>query len=343
MAREQTVGEKLKPIIYRWLPWMLLGVVLLPAVATVAVGIVMLALWEESGDIAFGVLTIVFSFFALTGAITTIVLIARQNRLALLQTEFIAKVSHELRTPMSSIRMYVDTLRLGRFRTAEERDSCYLALQRETRRLAALVEKLLDFRAHTLARTQAPNVTLVDPRELAQAVVERISPQAEERLSLVVEPALPHCEVNRDDAVDALSNLVKNGLTHGGPEGQVVLTVRSDAQGVAFHVRDTGPGLTKKEQKRVFRRFYRTSITAQSGVPGFGLGLSIVADFARSHGGRVSVRSNPGQGSTFTIWLPAANPPPASASEPPSSSPHSAPAPQRSPQRKNEEQEDEPQ
>lgn len=300
----------LKPTIYRWLPWLLLGAVLLPAVATASVGIVILALWEGAGDIALGVLTICFSVFALAGAGTTISLLIRQNRLAELQTEFIANVSHELRTPLSSIRMYVETLRMGRVRTEQERRSCLEALDRESSRLTALVEKLLEFRHHSLkhhsVRLHGCEGEPVYPKELAAEVLEDLPPARKDRVSLVVEPALPCVLVDTEEAREALTNLISNAVTHGGDDGQVVMTVRSDAEGVAFHVRDTGPGISKREQKKIFKRFYRAKGTSESGVSGFGLGLAIVADFAKKHSGHATVRSTPGLGSTFTVWLPAA-------------------------------------
>ncbi|MDY0003435.1 MAG: ATP-binding protein, partial [Polyangia bacterium] len=108
-----------------------------------------------------------------------------------------------------------------------------------------------------------------------------------------------------DGFVKALSNLIQNGLTHGGDSGPVVVTARADRDGVAVSVRDSGRGLSAKEQMRVFKRFYRGKSTTEGQVPGFGLGLSIVQRFAEDQGGKVSVVSGPGQGAIFTIWLPA--------------------------------------
>ena len=103
---------QLKPTIYRSIPWVLFGVVLMPAVATFAVGIVLLAIGSLPSSIALGVLTVVFAVSTLTGGFITLGLLLHQNKLVRLQTEFIAHVSHELRTPLASIRMYVETLAL---------------------------------------------------------------------------------------------------------------------------------------------------------------------------------------------------------------------------------------
>jgi two-component system OmpR family sensor kinase len=112
--------------------------------------------------------------------------------------------------------------------------------------------------------------------------------------------------VSRDGFREALSNLIENALTHGGAAGPVVVSARVQAGGVAVSVRDSGPGISDKDQKKIFSRFYRAQSTTESKVAGFGLGLSIVGRFARDHGGQVDVESAPGQGAVFTLWLPAA-------------------------------------
>lgn len=298
-----------KPIIYKGLPWLILGSVIVPALATATVGILMLAFWDGGRDIAFGILTICFAVFMVAGAGITLHLLFRQNKLAVLQASFMSNVSHELRTPLSSIRMFTETLKLGRVNSEEERQKCLDALEMETQHLSFLVERLLDFRKQTGAKG-GEDRECVSPEELMRAVVDSYSPMAKNRLQFLAEPELPSINVNQDEAFDALSNLVKNALSHGG-DGIVVVTVRSDAEGVAFHVRDTGPGIDAKEQKNIFKRFYRanereTSLKERE-VSGFGLGLAIVKSFVHSHDGTVSLKSVMGRGTTFTIWLPASD------------------------------------
>lgn len=293
-----------KPIIYKGLPWLVLGSVILPALATTAVGILILVFWDGAEDIALGVLTLCFAAFMLAGAATTLHLLFRQNKLTRLQTGFIANVSHELRTPMASIRMYTETLKLDRARTREQRQECLEALEKETKRLEVLVERLLDFRHQSIKMGATPR-DCVSPGDLVEAVVDALPPLERERVELLMEPKLPPVCVNQEEAFDAFLNLAMNALTHGG-DGVVVVTVRSDAEGVAFHVRDTGPGISRREQRRVFKRFYRGEAGQdEKKTPGFGLGLAIVRRFAEAHAGTVSVKSAQGRGATFTIWLPA--------------------------------------
>jgi two-component system phosphate regulon sensor histidine kinase PhoR len=297
-----------KPAIYRSIPWLLFGAVMMPTVATTAMGILILALGEVTRDIALGVLTLTFAMFTLAGAFTALGLLSRQNRLTRMQAEFISHVSHELRTPLASIRMYAETLRLGRVSSPEEQEACLTVLEKETTRLSTLVEQLLDFRRQAgaaAARDLAPEAPDALVRDVLYPLQAR--PDLGPRLSLVAKPALPRIAVDVAALREALTNLVNNAFTHGGP-GPVVVTVRADGSGVAVDVRDTGPGIPLKDQERIFERFVRGSSTTKSGLPGLGLGLSLVRSFAEAHGGKATVRSAPGQGSTFTIWLPAAPP-----------------------------------
>jgi signal transduction histidine kinase len=298
----------MKPAVYKSIPWLLFGAVMIPTVATTAVGILILALGELSRDIALGVLTLCFAMFALAGTFITLGLLSRQNRLTRLQADFIKHVSHELRTPLASIRMYAETLRLERVRSPAERDACLAALDRETARLSTLVEQILDFRRSGRTPDGAEPVP-AEPDALAQEVLAPLLQRADlgSRLSLVAGPALPRVAVNTEGFREALSNLVQNALTHGG-DGPVVVTVRADDGGVAIDVTDLGPGVPARDQKRIFERFVRGSSTTRSGIPGLGLGLSLVKAFAETHHGRATVRSAPGKGSTFTIWLPVASP-----------------------------------
>jgi signal transduction histidine kinase len=256
-------------------------------------------------DLPERVLTLCFAVFTLAGTFVTFGLLHRQNRLTRLQADFIAHVSHELRTPLASIRMYAETLRLGRVHSSEERDACLAALEQETARLSTLVEHILEFRrTNRAARPEALAPVALDA--LAKAVLEplRRRPDLESRLTLVTEPALPRVAVDPEGFRETLTNLVQNALTHGG-SGPVIVTVRADGTGVAVDVRDQGPGIPARDRKRIFERFVRGSTTTtRSGIPGLGLGLALVKAFAESHRGQVGVKSTPGCGCTFTLRLP---------------------------------------
>jgi two-component system phosphate regulon sensor histidine kinase PhoR len=304
------VRMALRAPVFRSIPWVLFGAVFIPALLTTAVGIVILALGTIplSGSIALGVVTVSFAVFVVSGASVTFGLLLRQNKLARMQTEFIANASHELRTPLASIRMFVETLRMGRVKTPEDTEACLVALEQETVRLSALVEQLLEFRTaescHDMLADRERVSSILVIRE-AVAIFEQ-RPDIGERISVVVDKGVSDVVVDRPGFAEAISNLVQNALTHGGDDGQVVITARAADGGVSFEVIDSGPGVSARDRKRIFDRFYRASTTTESKIPGFGLGLSIVQRFARTHGGRATVDNAPHGGALFSIWLPAA-------------------------------------
>ncbi|MDX9723142.1 MAG: HAMP domain-containing sensor histidine kinase [Myxococcota bacterium] len=287
--------------IYRSIPWLVFGVVLMPAVATFVVGILLIALWDAPGDLALGILTLVFAVFVVTGGILSLTLLLRQNRLLRAQESFIANVSHELRTPLASIRMCAETLKLGRFDNEDEHELCLRDLEHETRRLTLLVEQLLGVRG----RSSMSRGTIL-PEDAAERALSsfRRNPEHAQRLSLMVEPALPALAVDAESLHEALCNLIDNALKHG-EDGPVVVTVRAERRGVAFAVRDSGPGIEEQDLERLFQRFERGERALEQGIPGLGLGLSIVQACAREHGGQLSASPAAKRGLIVTLYLPA--------------------------------------
>ena len=283
---------------------------LVPAVLTVSAGIVSLVLWSDASDIVVGVLVISFATMVLGATITTLVVLARFNRLARLQADFVANISHELRTPLTSIRLFAETLRLGRAQTPEEVDGCLQALTVETDRLSALIERALRWR-HMESGAAAPPRR---PERLEDIVHDALRPlDAQFRaqgtaLELSAEGILPPVLADRSGLADAIRNVVHNALQYGGHAGPV--EVRLWAKGeerVLVEVRDRGPGIPKGELKQVFDRFFRgDGARGDPRRPGTGLGLAIARHVTRAHGGSVTVESPPGWGTRVCLELPAA-------------------------------------
>ena len=297
--------KPLKPAIYRSIPFILLFSVVLPALATAALGIIMLAWWRLKVDTTVGVLTIVFAALTLSGTLTSFFLLRRQNRLIAMQTEFIANVSHELRTPLSSIRLYLETLQMGRFQSDRDRRVCLDAMEKETLRLIELVENLLGFR--NVSRTKEVYKEKWAPVELIQEMLtpfQKLYP-SQFCVEVISEVEVPMLWLDRGAFEQAFTNLVQNALTHGrGRERSITVTIQSDNDEVIIAVSDNGPGIPQKELKKIFRRFYRGRWQEAGKAPGLGLGLAIVKTFAKKHSGRVTVTSSVGKGSVFTLFLP---------------------------------------
>jgi len=228
--------------------------------------------------------------------------LAREARAVSREKAFVAGVTHELRTPVAAIRVFGETLAEG---GGDPREYGAL-LAEESERLEALVERVL---AATRV-DEAPRFVGVRPGELLASAVRLMQPRAERRgVTLLVRSPEDVGEARWDgDAVRrALLNLIDNAIKHGRLRGQVETAAESDGPHIRLSVRDDGPGIGRREQRGIFGRFVRGTTEG----PGTGLGLYLVDQAARVHGGRVDLTSGDGHGCTFTLVLPRWPPAPA--------------------------------
>jgi signal transduction histidine kinase len=232
----------------------------------------------------------------------------RQLRLARLKTDLVAAVSHELRTPLASMRVLVDGLLAdARLDEAKTRDYLHL-LASENTRLTRLIENFLAFSRLERGRERFV-FSPVPPSAIVHAAVAAIRERVPSDCELTVDiaPDLPPVRADENAAVSALINLLDNALKYTLNDKRVRVNVIRALHGVAFEVQDNGIGIPQREQRRIFKRFYRVDQRLSSATSGVGLGLSIVELIARAHGGSVTVRSTEGAGSTFTLNLPCAS------------------------------------
>jgi signal transduction histidine kinase len=229
----------------------------------------------------------------------------RQLRLARLKTDMVAAVSHELRTPLASMRVLVDGLmsddRLDPVKTRE-----YLALiGAENARLSRLIENFLTFSRLERQRHQFV-FTPVAPAAIAAAAIDATRDRMPAGCDLRqdIAPDLPMVRADSDALGTALLNLLDNALKYTQADKRIAVRVFRDNGTVAFAVEDNGIGIPAREHRRIFRRYYRVDPKLSGETTGVGLGLSIVDFIVRAHGGSVSVRSESGSGSTFTMRLP---------------------------------------
>ena len=219
------------------------------------------------------------------------------------QEDFVASVSHELRTPLTSILGYLE---LVMDEVDDEEISRYLnVVSRNAERLLILVNDLLGSARDAMTVIAVPG----DMRPLLVSAVEAARPRAEQRnvaLSLDMEAGM----LGSFDGVrigQAVDNLISNAVKFSSRCGVVEVVGRNSASGLQVQVRDYGVGMSDSEQARLFTRFYRTDSARSKAVPGVGLGLAITKSIADAHGGTLTVHSEPGQGSTFTLSIPARN------------------------------------
>lgn len=241
----------------------------------------------------------------LVGALVLLVVAeGRARRLAEKELAFVASVSHELRTPLAVIRAAASNLSDGVVASPPQVASYGEMIVRETQRMGEQVERVLRF-AGGGEGARAPR-RRVDLRAVVADAVARCQPWRDRRTFSVEVDARAVAEVwgDADALVSALQNLLENAIKFG-PEGQTIrVRVLDTEQQVVVEVEDEGPGIDASEREAVFEPFYRGAAAAGSAIAGTGLGLSVVADVARSHGGTVRIEDR-GAGAVVVLRLPA--------------------------------------
>jgi two-component system phosphate regulon sensor histidine kinase PhoR len=245
------------------------------------------------------------------GIVVTVRGISREMRLSRLRTDFVSNVSHELRTPLTSIRLFAETLTLERAVSTEEQRFCAETILRETERLSRIAERTLDW-ARLEAGRRIYDRRPTDVGLLVSDVVAsfRSLTRFDERaLSYRVEADAAWVNVDPDALGQVVLNLLENAAKYTADERRIDVRVASRGRWVMVSVTDNGIGIARREQRRIFDRFYRADDLLSRRTEGSGLGLSIAKVVVEQHGGRIGVESAPGAGSTFTVSLPRIGPP----------------------------------
>lgn len=221
-----------------------------------------------------------------------------------LRTDFVSTVSHELRTPIASVRMLAELLEEGRVEAAEQAE-VFEALARESRRLGETVDRLLGFSRMAAGRYRVDR----RPGNVAAAVSASIA-AFEERT-----PEGPRVERDLDASIMAdidagqiqlaMDNLLANAKKYAPEGGPYTATLARSDGGAVIRLADRGPGIHRRDQKRIFEPFERADDRLSRATEGSGIGLSLVAHVAKAHGGRAWVESEPGKGATFCLWIEA--------------------------------------
>jgi signal transduction histidine kinase len=231
----------------------------------------------------------------------------RATQLSQMKTEFVSNVSHELRTPLASIRVFGEFLRLGRVNDPEKVREYGEYIEAESGRLTQLVDNLLDFARIDSGRRELRLEDVDLPALVAETLrgfeVRLRQGGFEVETALPPEP-LPPIWADRAAVAQVLSNLLDNALKYSGPARWLRVELAREPGCVAMSVSDRGPGIDPSEQERIFDEFYRVGNGLVHDAKGSGLGLAIVRHVAEAHGGSATVRSRPGEGSTFRVRWP---------------------------------------
>jgi signal transduction histidine kinase len=260
--------------------------------------------WVHRSFLILGVL----SLLLVGGLVLTYRSVSKELALARLKSDFVSNVSHELRTPLSLIRLYAETLELGRVKAQDKVDEYYRIIRTESERLTALINNILDFSRIEAGRKEyefrATNVA-----ELVSNTLDTYRGQIDEQgftFEQSIDSNIPPVRVDREAIARSLVNLVNNALKYSDREKFIGVKLYRTDSVLKLEVADRGIGIPRSEQSKIFEKFYRAGDPLVHNTKGSGLGLSLVRHIAHAHGGEVEVESTPGTGSKFTLTLPLA-------------------------------------
>jgi signal transduction histidine kinase len=225
-----------------------------------------------------------------------------------IRRDFVANVSHELKTPATSLRLLTESLEETIDEDPAQARLFATQLKKETERLSQLITDLLDL-TRLESEERVENPVPVDVRSVLMTVLARMRSVAR-RKNITLQwkrfGRATQYTVRGDETqlASMFTNLVDNAVKYTSPGGRVEVTGGFEGPEVVIRISDTGIGIPEGKLHRIFERFYRVDKARSKETGGTGLGLSIVKHVAENHGGRVAVESTPGEGSTFTVYLP---------------------------------------
>jgi signal transduction histidine kinase len=230
----------------------------------------------------------------------------REVQMAEMRSQFVSSVSHELKTPLTAIRMFAETLRLGRSKDAKTQNEYLDTIVNESQRLTRLLNNVLDFsKIEQGKRLYCPeSASLYEIIESSAKAMEYPLSQQGFRLDVQTKDDLPEVRVDHDAIEQALLNLLHNAMKYSGESREIGLHLKRKDSHALIQVIDRGIGIDPQEQKRIFEKFYRIPSLENERIVGTGLGLALVSHIVEAHGGSLELESTPGEGSTFSIYLP---------------------------------------
>ena len=252
--------------------------------------------------------TFLVLLFLLFGVALTIRATDREARLAQAKSNFVANVSHELKTPLSLLSLFSEILELGRVKTEEKKLEYYRIIRHESRRLNKTIDNILDFSKIEAGR-KTYNFAEGDMGDVIDNVLSSYRYQIINSgfdVQTNLQPNLPPVLIDRDAMAQAISNLIDNAIKYSSEVKQLSITTQPVRSNLSVEIADQGIGIPRAEQEKIFEKFYRVGNGLVHDVRGSGLGLSLVKHIIEAHKGTISVESDVGKGSRFTILLPLA-------------------------------------
>ncbi len=245
------------------------------------------------------IMILVFAF-----AINTIY---KQKRVSEIKNDLVNNLTHELKTPISTIALACEALNDPAIDKSPERVQSFVGMIRdENKRLGILVENVLQSAVVDTGDMKLKRVEL-DLHQMLEGVVKSMTIKANNlngKIDVDLKAEAPLMRLDRIHMTNVFNNILDNALKYMRTEPQIMVSTRSDLNGVSVHIKDNGVGIDKAHQKKIFEKLYRVPTGNVHNVKGFGIGLSYVKAVIERHNGKINVESVPGTGSTFKIYIP---------------------------------------
>lgn len=232
--------------------------------------------------------------------------VKKEVELAQLKADFVSNVSHELRTPLALISMFAETLELERVKNEDKKKEYYSIISQEANRLGRIVNSILNF-----AKMEAGKRKFTFEPKNINEVVDNIYQTYSYHLQNKgfkfekdLSENLPEVSIDSEAISEALINLIDNAVKYSADKKEVFLKTGKTNESIFIEVSDKGIGIAPNEQKKIFDKFYRVSSGLIHNVKGTGIGLSLVKQIVEAHNGKIELKSNPGEGSSFRIFIP---------------------------------------
>ncbi len=254
----------------------------------------------------YGVLLIVIVGLMIFGAFLIVRDIYRESEITRIKTEFVHNISHELKTPLTLIRLYGETLQRKKDLSKKEKEESYEIITKESERLSHLIDNVLDFSRIEMGHKEF----IFKKGNLANVIrntLESFRYHLDKKGFLVkaeISSNIPDNEFDEDAISSVLINLLSNSMKFSPTIKEITVKLSCDAESIILQVSDKGIGIMPKEISKIFDRFYRAENKIVSKTRGSGLGLTLVKHIIDAHNGRITVRSEPGKGSVFTVFFP---------------------------------------
>jgi signal transduction histidine kinase len=241
-----------------------------------------------------------------SGAVIISRTIAHEMTVLRLKSDFVSSVSHEFKSPLTSIKSLAVRLQDGKVKDSERMKQYFSVITQDADRLMQLVRNILDFskieegkKAYEFVGTDVAQLVL------QQIELFRRSEYAKEfEIRTTISEDIPHLAADKEALSQALNNLLDNAVKFSAKRKEIEVSLKKDSSNVFIEVKDWGIGIPPQDLNRVFDKFYQGRNTLRQSSKGTGLGLTLVKHTVEAHGGRIIVKSQIGEGSTFSIVLP---------------------------------------